>query len=80
MKNNLPTIENRTIAQRNITTLDKIYNLALNGIGGISEPLGDFVSDYISRYGRTEKAIDKMVSTQKLKLTTSGFVTGLEVL
>ena len=77
MKNNLPTIENRTIAQRNITTLDKIYNLALNGIGGISEPLGDFVSDYISRYGRTEKAIDKMVSTQKLKLTTSGFVTGL---
>ena len=77
MKNNLPTIENRTIAQRNITTLDKIYNLALNGIGGISEPLGDFVSDYISRYGRTEKAIDKMVSSQKLKLTTSGFVTGL---
>jgi hypothetical protein len=77
MKNNLPTIENRTIAQRNITTLDKIYDLALNGIGGISEPLGDFVSDYISRYGRTEKAIDKMVSAQKLKLTTSGFVTGL---
>lgn len=71
------TIDNETTAQRNLTTLDKVYNLALNGIGGMSEPLEQFVSDYVSQYGRTEKAIDKMVAAQKLKLTTTGFVTGV---
>lgn len=77
MKNKLLTSDNEAIAQRNLATLDKVYNLALNGIGVISEPLEQFVSDYVSQYGRTEKAIDKMVSAQKLKLTTSGFITGL---
>ena len=77
MKNKLSTSDNEAIAQQNLTTLDKVYNLALNGIGGMSEPLEQFVSDYVSQYGRTEKAIDKMVSAQKLKLTTSGFITGL---
>ena len=77
MKNKLLTSNNEAIAQRNLATLDKVYNLALNGIGVISEPLEQFVSDYVSQYGRTEKAIDKMVSAQKLKLTTSGFITGL---
>ena len=77
MKNKLLTSDNEAIAQRNLATLDKVYNLALNGIGVMSEPLEQFVSDYVSQYGRTEKAIDKMVSAQKLKLTTSGFITGL---
>ena len=77
MKNKLLTSDNEAIAQRNLATLDKVYNLALNGIGVMSEPLDQFVRDYVSQYGRTEKAIDKMVSAQKLKLTTSGFITGL---
>lgn len=77
MKNKLLTSDNEAMAQRNLATLDKVYNLALNGIGVMSEPLEQFVNDYVSQYGRTEKAIDKMVSAQKLKLTTSGFITGL---
>lgn len=77
MKNKLLTSDNKAIAQQNLSTLDQVYNLALNGIGVMSEPLEQFVSDYVSQYGRTEKAIDKMVSAQKLKLATSGFITGL---
>lgn len=76
MDNNAPIIANDKSHQK-VENVDKIYDLALNGINGISEPLDKLVNDYVRQYGRTEKAIDKMVSSQRLKVTTTGFVTGL---
>lgn len=70
-------VKDNKSAQRNLTILNSVYNFALNGVKGISEPLEEFVDHYVSKYGRTDKAIDKMVRAQKLKVTTTGFVTGL---
>ena len=60
-----------------LQVLDWAYDTALNGIPMVSEPLNDFVQDYVDKYGRTEKAINKMVAAQKLKCATTGFLTGL---
>lgn len=57
--------------------LEWAYQTALNGIPMVSEPLDKFVQGYVSRYGRTEKAIKQMIFAQKLKCTTTGFLTGL---
>ena len=62
---------------KGVALLDWAYKTALNGIPMVSEPLNDFVNGYIEKYGRTEKAIDKMVAAQKIKCTTTGFLTGL---
>lgn len=62
---------------KGIKVLEWAYNTALNGIPMVSEPLDELVQDYVSKYGRTEKAIDRMILAQKLKCTTTGFLTGL---
>lgn len=63
--------------EKGLVVLDWAYETALNGIPKVSEPLEEFVQSYVDRYGRTEKAINKMVSAQKLKCTATGFLTGL---
>ena len=63
--------------EKGLKVLEWAYQTALNGIPMVSEPIEEFVQSYIDRYGRTEKAIDKMVNAQKLKCTTTGFLTGL---
>lgn len=63
--------------EKSIAVLDWAYETALNGIPMVSEPLEEFVQSYIDKYGRTEKAINKMVNAQKLKCSTTGFLTGL---
>lgn len=72
-------MENNDIIEqeKNVTILDKVYKGILNGIPGVSEPIEELADSYVSKYGRTEKAIDKMISNQKLKVTTTGFVAGL---
>jgi uncharacterized protein (DUF697 family) len=62
---------------KGVALLDWAYKTALNGIPMVSEPLNDFVNGYIEKYGRTEKAIDRMVAAQKMKCATTGFLTGL---
>ena len=62
---------------KGLQVLDWAYDTALNGIPMVSEPLKEFVQDYVDKYGRTEKAINKMVVAQKLKCGTTGFLTGL---
>lgn len=62
---------------KGVKVLEWAYNTALNGIPMVSEPLDELVQDYVSKYGRTEKAIDRMILAQKLKCTTTGFLTGL---
>lgn len=63
--------------EKSIAVLDWAYETAINGIPMVSEPLNEFVQSYINKYGRTEKAIDKMITAQKLKCGTTGFLTGL---
>ena len=59
------------------TVLNNIYNLAVTGNGSFGNSIQELADEYVERYGRTEKAIDKMVSNQRLKCTATGFVTGL---
>ena len=51
--------------------LNNIYDSAINGRAV------ELANEYIDRYGRTELAIDKLVSCQRRKSTATGFVTGL---
>lgn len=51
--------------------LNNIYDSAINGRAV------ELANEYIDRYGRTELAIDKLVSCQRKKSTATGFVTGL---
>lgn len=57
--------------------LNNIYNLAVTGNGSFGDSIQELADEYVEKYGRTEKAIDKMVSNQRLKCTATGFVTGL---
>jgi uncharacterized protein (DUF697 family) len=57
--------------------LNNIYNLAVTGNGSFGNSIQELADEYVERYGRTEKAIDKMVSNQRLKCTATGFVSGL---
>lgn len=61
--------------QENI--LNNIYSLAINGQGSYIESVNKLAEEYLSRYGRTDKAIDRLVSNQRLKCTATGFLTGL---
>ena len=70
-------INNADVPQQNANFLDEIFRVVLNGHSSISEPLDQVVEYYVSKYGRTEKAIDRMVAAQRMKLTASGFVLGL---
>lgn len=63
--------------KNSIAILDWAYETALKGIPMVSEPLSEFVGDYIDKYGRTEKAINKMIKSQEMKCATTGFLTGL---
>ena len=51
--------------------LNNIYDSAINGRAV------ELANEYIDRYGRTEEAIDKLVSCQRRKSTATGFMTGL---
>ena len=51
--------------------LNNIYDSAINGRAV------ELANEYIDRYGRTALAIDKLVSCQRRKCATTGFVTGL---
>lgn len=57
--------------------LNNIYNLAVTGNGSFGNSIQELADEYVERYGRTEKAIDKMVSNQRLKCMATGFVSGL---
>ena len=59
------------------TVLNNIYNLAVTGNGSFGDSIQELADEYVERYRRTEKAIDKMVSNQRLKCTATSFVTGL---
>lgn len=57
--------------------LNTIYDSSISGKGVLGESIQKLADEYVDRYGRTEKAIDRLVSNQRLKCTATGFVTGL---
>ena len=57
--------------------LTKLYDMVLEGVPLVSEPVTDLVRSYTDKYGYTEKAIDKLVKNQIAKCATTGFITGL---
>lgn len=59
------------------TLLDKVYGYVLNGIPKMEKPITELVREYTSKYNSTEDAIKEFVRVQRLKVTTTGFLTGL---
>lgn len=59
------------------TFLDKVYDLAINGIPKMEKPIAQLAEEYKSKHKSSEDAIKEFVRIQKLKATTTGFVTGL---
>jgi hypothetical protein len=63
-------------------TLDLLYDKALNGIPALNSVPGfssveEMAQDYLRGDGSLEQKIDKLISVQVAKASTSGFVTGL---
>lgn len=61
---------------KGLQILDSIYEKCLDGIPKVSKPVEELANDYIKKYGRTDKAINKMVKNQLSKNGLNGFVTG----
>lgn len=59
------------------TFLDKVYDFAINGIPKVDKPITQLVASYKNKHKSTEDDIKEFVRMQKLKTTTTGFVTGL---
>lgn len=56
--------------------LDFAYDKCLTGIPKVSKPIEDLANDYISRYGNTDEAIDRLISNQLSKNAINGFIAG----
>ena len=63
--------------EQGASLLDKVYGYVLNGIPNVEKPIMELVREYTSRYDSTEEAIKEFVRVQRIKVTTTGFVTGL---
>lgn len=61
---------------KGVQLLDSLYEKCLNGIPTISKPVNELVNDYIKKYGKTDKAIDKLVRNQLSKNGINGFISG----
>ena len=70
-------MDNSTQKTQQETFLDKVYDLAINGIPIVDKPINKLVAEYRSKHMTTDDAIKEFVRIQKLKTTTTGFVTGL---
>jgi hypothetical protein len=57
--------------------MDSCYEKAINGIPKVSLAVDDLAIEYLDKYKTKDKAVRKMINTQIIKCTTSGFVTGL---
>lgn len=62
---------------KGVALLNKAYELALNGIPKVTEPLNNIVYSYLNRSKDREEAINSFILNQKIKCSTTGFLTGL---
>lgn len=63
--------------EKSVALLDKVYGYALEGIPKFDEPIEDIVRSYLNKTSNREEAIDRFIRNQKLKCSTTGFITGL---
>lgn len=70
-------MDNLTQTSQQETFLDKVYDLAINGIPKMEKPIAQLAEEYKSKHKSSEDAIKEFVRIQRLKTTTTGFVTGL---
>lgn len=79
-KNKIKTIKedsNQLITKEDMMKiLDGVYGNVLSGLGTISPPVEEFANDYLIKNQKPEVAARKMINTQIMKCTTSGFLTG----
>ncbi|GMC15055.1 hypothetical protein L5D_17570 [Enterococcus faecalis] len=68
-------MENLVEDNKGLQLLDTLYEKCLNGIPRVSKPVSELADEYIKKYGRTDKAIDKLVRNQLSKNSLNGFVT-----
>ncbi|WDC91347.1 EcsC family protein [Latilactobacillus curvatus] len=69
-------MENQVDSSRGIQILNTLYGKCLDGVPKVSKPVEVLAQEYIQKYGRTDKAIDKLIKNQLSKNTFTGFVTG----
>lgn len=68
-------VENQIEDNKGLQILETLYSKCLDGIPKVSKPVSELADDYIKKYGRTDKAIDKLVKNQLSKNSLNGFVT-----
>lgn len=68
-------MENQIESNKGLQLLNFAYDKCLDGIPKVSKPVAELADDYIKKYGRTDKAIDKLVKNQLSKNSINGFVT-----
>ncbi len=64
-------------SKKGVQLLEKIYDFTLNGVPTISEPISELIAPYCDNYTDKEVAIKKFIRNQKIKCSTTGFLTGL---
>lgn len=60
-----------------LSVLDYCYEKALTGVPMVSESTEELANYYIEKYSLPSRAAKELVSTQLIKCSTSGFLTGL---
>ncbi|MHC9000079.1 EcsC family protein [Enterococcus bulliens] len=68
-------MESHVESNKGLQILDYLYDKTMNGIPAVSKPVEELANDYIKKYGRTDKAINKLLNNQLSKNTINGFVT-----
>ena len=63
-------------SNKGLQILDSIYEKCLDGIPKVSKPVEELANDYIQKYGKTDKAINKLIKNQLSKNSINGFVAG----
>ena len=67
----------KELANEKTVLLDKVYGFVIDGLPRFDKPINTLVAEYKDKYNDTEKAINVLIRNQKLKCSTTGFVTGL---
>ncbi|MFS0987463.1 EcsC family protein [Enterococcus durans] len=68
-------MDNKIEESKGLLLLESLYDKCLDGIPKVSKPVSELADEYIKKYGRTDKAIAKLVRNQLNKNSLNGFVT-----
>lgn len=68
-------LDNKKEESKGLLLLESLYDKCLDGIPKVSKPVSELADECIKKYGRTDKAIVKLVRNQLNKNSLNGFVT-----